>query len=107
MALVVLGKSFQPSICWRVRIQTALSTGGTPNQPTYRAVMSLQPSSGAGRKPRLGKCWTQEIPEAAREGSLDDGVLGREAEDAQNLIEVASQRLFRQSGAHVLILPAE
>ena len=34
MALVCLGRSFQPLICCRVRIQTAWPTGGTPCQAT-------------------------------------------------------------------------
>ena len=29
--MVCLGRSFQPLMCWRVRIQTALPTGRTPS----------------------------------------------------------------------------
>ena len=34
MALVCLKRSFQPLICWRVRMKTALPTGGTPYRRT-------------------------------------------------------------------------
>ena len=62
MVLTCLGGSLQPLICWWAQIKTALPAAGTPYRLTKRSVMSHQPSTGAGRKPRKGKCCTHLTP---------------------------------------------
>jgi hypothetical protein len=62
ITLVIFPRSFQPSICWRVRMKTTLPGMGTRYRATQDAVMSHQPSTGVGSKPRKRQACTQRTP---------------------------------------------
>ena len=75
---VGLGRSFQPLICCRVRIQTSMPTGSLSCQGNI-ASGDVTPAVGrGGQETQAGEVLDAGDAGAARGGPLDDRVLGRQ-----------------------------
>src|ERR1022692_3510400 len=55
MAEKVTGRSSHPSMNWLTWMYTFLPAGGAPNRTVYRLVMSAEPCTAPGHRPRIRK----------------------------------------------------